>query len=346
MVYFYSPTCLKCKEAVKAVDAAEEEFGQRIRIERMDISKQESMAMMSAMEDQCNSTEKDPPKIFVGKQYLAGVESIKKRLATVMEEELARGATTTQPVVAEGALVEKFKSFQTMAVVAAGLVDGINPCAFTTIVFLLSMLAYLGKTKSQIAAVGATFTAAVFATYVGIGIGLFYFIKVFAVNQGISLVLTYTIAGLAIVLGVWSFWDAIRYRRSGQVDKGTLGLPTSVKKGIDSVIRNGLKTKHLVLGAFRVGVLVSLLESLCTGQVYLQTIMLVLKDATLRLHAIAYLLLYNLMFILPLIIVVLVTYWGVGSDKLGGLIKKHLGTVKFLLAFMFLALGILLLATV
>jgi len=43
---------------------------------------------------------------------------------------------------------------------------------FRSIVFLLSMLAYLGKDRRQIAAAGAGFVAATFATYLVLGLGL------------------------------------------------------------------------------------------------------------------------------------------------------------------------------
>ena len=79
----------------------------------------------------------------------------------------------------------------------------------------------------------------------------------------------------------------------------TLALPKSVKARIHRVIRAGLRTRNLLIGSITVGFLVSVLESLCTGQVYLPTILFVTRLPDLRTRAIGFLLLYNVMFILP-----------------------------------------------
>ncbi|MHC4986023.1 MAG: hypothetical protein ACYTFO_07700 [Planctomycetota bacterium] len=221
-----------------------------------------------------------------------------------------------------------------------------NPCAFTTIVFLLSMLAFLGKGRRELAIVGVSFTAAIFVTYLLLGIGLLAAIKTFAVTRGISLVLTYVVAALTFVLAGWCFVDAFRFARSGQVPKGALGMPAAVKQRVHKVIRTGLKTPSLILGSLGVGFLVAILESICTGQVYLPTILFVFRTTDRRLEALGYLTLYNVMFILPLVVLVALSYWGVGSQRLGAVMRKRLGTVKVLLGVLFVALGVLLLATI
>jgi hypothetical protein len=58
------------------------------------------------------------------------------------------------------------------AVLAAGLLDGVNPCAFVTVIFLLSYLSLLKYRRRDAMLVGAAFTAAMFATYLYLLIGL------------------------------------------------------------------------------------------------------------------------------------------------------------------------------
>ncbi len=353
VIYCLSPTCQKCREASQLVAAAEQRFGAKIRVERLNIHETQAFERMLALEEQYGSEGTAPPKIFVGRQHLAGLEAIAARLDAVITQELehhqskpaAGQPAASQPDAEGSSLLRRFASFRFTTVAVAGLLDGINPCAFTTIVFLLSMISYLGKTRQQLAIVGITFTVAVFATYFTLGLGLLQAIKIFAVNRGISLALTYSMAALTIGLGLWSFIDGVRFMRHGEVPKGALGLPASVKAGIHRVIRSGLRTRNLVIGTFGVGCLVSLLESVCTGQVYLPTIMLVVQTTSQRLHAIGFLLLYNLMFIVPLAVMVLVTYFGVRSDRLGNLAREHLGVFKFLLAGLFFGLATLLLLT-
>lgn len=490
VLYFYSPTCLKCKAVEVTVNAMEAAYGDRIRLERLSVMDPKAFERMLQLEDQYGSNESAPPKIFVGRQYLAGVKDIKAKLDAVVAEELSSweltaapsepapaqtagavdaavaaapvddvaaaplayvpafpanhasaapapahvespaappatddpaaafaavisemgltpagsvGTHAVQPAMADAAavapaaipaapiapapqqvalpvaamavmgstaatdqpasppgvasaamlpmpggsaLMRKFESFRLETIAVAGLLDGINPCAFTTIVFLLSMLTYLGRSKRQLIIVGASFTLAVFLTYLCLGLGMFHAIKIFAVNGGVTTGLTLGIAAITIGLGIWSLIDMIRMRgKNGAATKGTLGLPMAVKQRMHRVIREGLKTPHLAGGAFGVGCLVSVLESLCTGQVYLPTIMLVWRTTPLRLEAMGCLVLYNLMFIVPLVIMVVVTYYGVKSDRLGAVLRNHPGSFKAAMGALFIGLGTLLLLT-
>jgi thiol-disulfide isomerase/thioredoxin len=99
VVYFFSATCLKCREAAKVVDAVEKHYGDRIRVERMDVHDGKTMELMLTMEDEYGSNETAPPKVFSGKQYLAGVEAISQRLDKMIAQELARqeALPTSQP---------------------------------------------------------------------------------------------------------------------------------------------------------------------------------------------------------------------------------------------------------
>ncbi|HAU39146.1 MAG TPA: hypothetical protein DCX07_15705, partial [Phycisphaerales bacterium] len=227
-----------------------------------------------------------------------------------------------------------------------GLIDGINPCAFTTIVFLLSMLGFLGRSRRDLLVVGAAFTVAVFATYFALGWGLLGAAKAFAVSQGVARGVTIAVGVLALAFGVWSAVDAVRCARSGEAKSATLGLPRGLRGRIQRVIREGLSTRSLLAGAIGTGFLVAMLESVCTGQVYLPVLVLVARTPDLRARAASWLLLYNAMFIAPLIVVVAAAYWGVASQRLGGLLRRHLPAVKWLLALLFLALGVLVLLTV
>ena len=146
-------------------------------------------------------------------------------------------------------------------------------------------------------------------------------------SHGLSAALARAVGLLAIALAAWSLVDEVRCARSGDVRKATLGLPAGIKQRIHKVIRVGLSTHGLLLGSLGVGVAVALLEGICTGQVYLPVLTYVSRSPALRARALAYLLLYNLMFILPLAGVFLLAYWGVGSERLGGWLRRHLAAM-------------------
>jgi cytochrome c biogenesis protein CcdA len=98
----------------------------------------------------------------------------------------------------------------------------------------------------------------------------------------------------------------------------------------------------LVLSALITGFLVSILEAVCTGQLYLPTLTFILKSTPLKAKAFVYLVIYNIMFVIPLFAVFLLALLGVTSGNFSQFIRKHLASVKLLMAFIFISLGIFL----
>jgi hypothetical protein len=350
VILFYCSTCGESKKALNAVAASERTYGNKIAVIRNDIDTAASFNQLLEYEIHYNVRESAPPKVFLGTRCLAGSKQIAELLNQTIQQELASGATTFNPTEAPNSnatnrIYESFQDLGVGAVLVAGLIDGVNPCAFTTLIFLLSMLAYLRKTRLQILTVGVCFTAAVFVTYVLLGLGCMGIVKKLSSNHGIASGLTLGTGLLALTLSGWSFLDAFRYKTTGEVKAMSLGLPKSIKTRIHKIIREGLSTRCLAVGSLSVGFLVSVLESLCTGQVYLPTIMFITREPEMRIHAIGYLLLYNLMFIMPLIVVFGAVYMGVKSDYLGNLLRQRLTMTKCAMGIVFAGLGILVLST-
>jgi cytochrome c biogenesis protein CcdA len=118
-----------------------------------------------------------------------------------------------------------------------------------------------------------------------------------------------------------------------------LKLPDGLRKRINAVIRKGRSANRYAIGAFFTGIVISLLELACTGQVYLPTIIFVSSVPELRLRAIFYLIIYNLLFILPLVVVFILAYFGTTSKDLTSFLQKHAAAVKIGLGIVFAALG-------
>jgi cytochrome c biogenesis protein CcdA len=124
-----------------------------------------------------------------------------------------------------------------------------------------------------------------------------------------------------------------------------LNLPKPLRKRINATIHGSGKIGHYIVGAFISGVLISFLELACTGQIYLPTIIFMSSVPELRVKAVGYLLLYNLMFIIPLIVVFILAYYGTTSKQLSAFLKKHAAAVKLGMAAVFLTLAIWLILT-
>ena len=263
-------------------------------------------------------------------------------------EPLIKVKLTAQVKKSGEAIKERFLSFGLFTVLGAGLIDGVNPCAFTVLVFFISFLNFVGYRKKELLLLGIVFILSVFFTYVLIGIGLFKFIQSLEVFSLLSEIIYLLVAWLTIILGMYSIYDWYIYKKTGNPDQLKLKLPSFIKLKIQRIVQGASRNRNrtlveLAIAVFASGFVVSLLESVCTGQTYVPTITYVLKTPSLRSKAFFYLVLYNLMFILPLAIIFLAALRGVTSETFSKIARRHLGAVKLLTAALFFLLGILLL---
>jgi cytochrome c biogenesis protein CcdA len=334
----------------------EREFKGKIQIEYRDIADIENYKLLLSLKEKYGSKIEDVLLVFYFQgHFLNARGNIKEGLRALISESLNRkpqGKLSLSSID----LIAYFKGFTLLAVISAGLTDGINPCAFTVIVFFISFLSLQGYRRRELIIIGMAFIFAVFITYLAIGLGLFSFLYQLKGFWLISRIFNLTVGILSIILGILAVYDFFKFKRTAQTEGLLLQLPQAVKNWIHSII--GLhyrKTKEepgkpfkvhilrLALSALTVGFLISILEAVCTGQVYLPTITFVLKATHLKLQALSYLLLYNIMFIAPLFIIFLFALLSVTSEQFSGVLKKHLSAIKILMAILFFGLGIFLL---
>jgi len=343
VAYFYEVGCQDCSRAEYDIRYVQSKYPQLL-VEEYNL--QEDSALAEWIGDSLGVPEKQrlaTPALFVGNEYLIGTDITSEALLALAEKYAPTGAERMwadfNPEEAEQNIIERFKAFGTLTVAFAGLVDGLNPCAFATLVFFVSYLTLSGRQGREILAVGAAFTLGVFLAYLAVGLG---FYKVLDLLGDLLTTLgrwVYGLTGLfCTVLAVFSFLDFLKARRGGIGDM-TLSLPHSLRMRINAVIRKGRKSRTFVAGSFVTGVVVSFLELACTGQVYLPTIIFVMSQPEMRVRAFIFLTLYNLLFILPLVVVFILAYYGTGSKQLTSFLQRRAAAVKLGMALLFAALA-------
>ena len=218
--------------------------------------------------------------------------------------------------------------------------DGINPCAFTTLIFLISYLAFIGRQGKQLLFSGFLFSFGVFVAYFSAGIGVFEALNQLHTFRLVDKVLLWLVVVIAIVFGLLNLHDFLSLK-NGKNERLKLGLGDHLKRKIHAVIRT---EKHAAeyLSGFFLGAVVGLLELPCTGQVYFPIIMMVREISPIRAKAFAYLLLYNFIFILPLLAVFSGAYYGLSNQIMTKLVRDHLAKVKLMTALFFFGLALLL----
>lgn len=344
VVYFFKAGCDHCEKVSRMLDAMKNEFP-LLSVDRKDIGSAENILLNQALSQRFRAEASQAPAIFVQGGALIHPEITPNRLGVLLAQTMELPMESGWNVVEEAALEiakeqldSKFDALTMAVVIGAGLLDGVNPCAFATIIFLLSYLQVAKRSPREILMVGGAFILAVFLAYLLVGLALHRFIEHLAKFGWMQTVMTWTFAAFAGLVAVLSFRDGLRARK-GKLGDMTLQLPAFLKTRIRGVIRKQARARHFVVGAFVAGVIISFLELACTGQVYAPIIFQIQQG---NLGAVQWLIIYNLAFITPLLIVFLFAFSGMRSEALITFQKNHTATVKFGMAGFFLLLCLLL----
>ena len=337
-VYFFSATCGSCAKAKEWLEGFRERHP-GIVIEEHDIALPETKLLLEEYRVAFNLKFPSVPLIFVGDLIaLEGVDAITTHFEplAVSISELAAGeesavktpiptqTPTMSPIIESP---ENENNISLWLIFGAGLLDGINPCAFAVLVLLLIYLMSLDSRRKMLLA-GFVYTAAVFIFYYLSGVGLFTFVQMAGISEYFS-----KFAGiLSILFGLVMIKDVI-FPGKGP----TLAIPEGRKEGINKWIK-----KATLPAAFVLGILVGMFELPCTGGIYLAILSMIALQTDIY-GGLFYLLIYNLAFIAPLIIIIAAVYYGMPPEKVDEWrIEKRLG-LRFGIGIIMIILGIVIL---
>lgn len=216
------------------------------------------------------------------------------------------------------------------AVVAGAALDSINPCDFAVLVLLLGTLLVVGKRVKVIWA-GLAFAAGIFIAYFTIGFLLYSVLGLTVGTRAFREPFIIVVSGLAILVGLWQMKDLLWYGKWFSIEVPDRWKP-SVKKITASVAS--------VPGAFVIGLLDSLFLAPCTSGPYIVILTLLSQTAT-RWQGAGLLLLYNFIFILPMIAITLMVHFGLTTTARAERWRKaRLGKLHFATGLMMFLLGV------
>ena len=228
------------------------------------------------------------------------------------------------------------------AVVLAGIVDGFNPCSFAIMISLAGILAIGGRNRKARILGGLSFCAGTFVTYMLMGLGLMQALKAL---EGLRVVHDVVMALLALslfVLSILSFRDALRFRKIPVFSVVTLKLPEGVKVLIRKIAMESWSGPAVVLAGFGCAFLVTLLDALCTGQVYVPVLALISREPGAW-RSFALLALYNLAFVFPLVAVFVLASKTTDAFQMAKWSSRNVIPAKIALGLVFAVLCILIL---
>lgn len=343
MSFYYekgNPECIKVQKLLEILSL----FSSNISLQMRDITlsnNKESFDILMEIYYKNLNQKKKVPAIFFENKMLIGYEDIYNEIyLPIMAAIERKPPKTIQERISNFLremkiyIISSSGGLLSTTVMIAGLIDGINPCAISILIFLIFSLSKLKDKRKQIVTSGLSFILGIFVTYLFIGIGL---LKLTITSLFISIYnLVFIGMGiLAFVLGGLNILD-FYYARKGNIRKIKLQLPLRYKKISHFIIRKVSLTNLLII--FCIGALMSLIEFPCSGQVYLPTITLIGNPLS-NFRPFLLLLLYNFMFILPLIGIVIVSILWLSSEKVSIFISQKLTLIKLSTAIFFFLIG-------
>ena len=230
--------------------------------------------------------------------------------------------------------------FTLPTIVLAGIADGFNPCAFSIIIVLAGILAVGGRKRRARMLGGWAFCIASFLTYMAMGLGLMRLIRALESLRAVHDVIMALLSISLFVLAVLSVRDAFRYRKEKVPSAIALQLPDKVKRLIRVVAETSWSGPAVVITGFGCGFLVTLLDSLCTGQIYVPVLALISREVEAW-RSFMLLAVYNLAFIAPLIVIFILAAKGADSERMSRWSKRNVFPSKIAMGAIFALLGVL-----
>ena len=363
LYYFYSPTCPHCQAAKPFIDALPGRYPW-LEIERYSVKDNRVNARLYYETAQALGVEAlSVPGFVFCRQVVIGydlAETTGEELARALEschaERVAQGppqpgapagsasaaaagsaaagpaAGTNIRLPGLGTVDAQSLSLPVLTVVLAG-VDAFNPCAFFVLLFLLSLLVH-ARSRARMLVIGGTFV--LFS-------GLIYFVfmaawlNVFLVAGELRIITL--IAGLvAITIGAMNIKDFFWFKQGP-----SLSIPESAKPGLFKRMREVVTTGNMLpmmASTVVLAIVANSYELLCTaGFPMVYTRVLTLADLEPWQYY-AWLAAYNVIYVLPLLAIVLVFTYTMGSRKLA---ESEGRALKLVSGCMMFAFGLVLL---
>ena len=264
------------------------------------------------------------PTAFLGDRVFSGyAEDMQPAIERQISECIAQGCASPLTRISSPA---QARTLTLPAVLSGAAVDAINPCAFAVLIILITAVLGAGGRQRALYA-GFAFSLSIFMSYYLMGLGLYSAVEAAGVTQGL-----YTaVAVLAILIGLFNLKDYLWYGKWFVME-----VPLSWRPRLKRLI-GGVTS---IPGAFLTGFVVSLFLLPCTSGPYIVILGLLAKTET-RMAAMLWLVLYNVVFIAPMVAITAAIYYGLTTaEKAEAWRAGHLRALHLIAGTIILLLGV------
>jgi len=213
-------------------------------------------------------------------------------------------------------------------VIISAAIDSINPCAIGVLILMISVVMSGKGSVNRLLYLGSLYIGAIFITYLAAGLGLIYFLA--NVPLFVAEYLALIVGSFVILAGLLEVKDFFWYGQGF-----SLQIPHVFIDKINKFSKNVTVPGVILLGAFIAGV-----ELPCTGAPYLAIITML--SLNFDLYAFFLLVFYNIIFVSPLIVILLLVAFGTKVSTIKNWKQANKGYMRFAIGFMLIGLGWLL----
>lgn len=222
-----------------------------------------------------------------------------------------------------------------LSIFSLAITDAINPCALAVMVLVLSeILTRHPENKKKILYSGLLFALAVFLLYFVYGLIMTKFFSKIPETGMFSSYISKGFGVLSIILGLLNLKDYMSYRPGG--------FATEMPMKFRPRLRMLVKKVESPLGAFFIGIFVTLFLLPCSIGPY---IIASQQLSSLNwINTSFWLLLYNIIFILPMLVITLIIYASIATvDKVSGWRERNIRKLHLIEGIILIVIGILML---
>lgn len=323
IIFYASDSCYNCKEVKIMLSKYD-----NINVILKTIESEENYKELQKVATYFN---KDAmvPSILIGDKFLVGadiIDSFDDTLNKKLGDKYELLDVSTIEVNIAKINEENYNNISFFVIMLSGLIDGINPCALSMLILLIGIVT---KTdKKNVIYVGTSYASGTFLAYFFIGLNIFKVMEIASKISWLIIVMYISIICMSLFIIYLNTKDFINIKK-GKVENIKNQLSNNQKSKIYKYINKLTDSKHIVFYGFVLGIILTLLEFTCTGQVYIPTLSYMINSGEGVLPYI-YLFAYNIMFIMPLIIVCIVTYITKETNKVMNLLYDKLGYIKLI----------------
>lgn len=220
--------------------------------------------------------------------------------------------------------IRTYKGWMPALIGTAALIDSVNPCAFSVLFITVTFLFGLGRGRREILKAGSAYVFGIFLTYVLIGLGLLKTLSLFNIPNLMSRVGASAIIAFGLVALINEFFPSFPIK---------LKIPKFAYGRIAVLVEKATLPASLFLGVF-----VGLFEFPCTGGPYLFVLGL-LHDQHDFIKGLVYLLFYNFMFVLPLLVALGIAINKKVLDTMDGIRRAETKEARIWIALIMILLG-------